>query len=266
MTDLNNATVLITGAGGGFGREMIRQFAAEGSKLVLHDMPGVDLTATAEELLADTSVVRVVSNTDLSNTAGADELFEAVNAAGIVPDIIVNNAGIGYGGRLDYVPEDRWDAVMQINLMSPMRICQLFMPGMIERGSGHVVNISSIAGWVGPKSMTSYAASKFGLRGFSQALRGDLSPHGIKVSTVYPWFSRTPILESESFGPKQNLEVPEDQVTEPADVIGEVVRGVKNNVDDIFPDKMARRIQFISRHFPRMLNRMIRRLNEQVFD
>jgi NAD(P)-dependent dehydrogenase (short-subunit alcohol dehydrogenase family) len=64
-----------------------------------------------------------------------------------VPDILVNNAGIGIAGRLDHVPRDHWETLMQLNLMAPMRLCSELLPGMIERGSGHIVNISSIAGW-----------------------------------------------------------------------------------------------------------------------
>ena len=83
---------------------------------------------------------------------------------------------------------------MQVDLLSPMRLSELFLPQMIERQSGHIVNISSIAGWFGAKGISSYCAAKFGLRGFSEALQADVEEHGIRVSAVYPWFSRTAIL------------------------------------------------------------------------
>ena len=103
-----------------------------------------------------------------------------------------------------------------LDLLAPMRICYQFLPHMIDRGSGHIVNISSVAGWIGAPGIASYSAAKFGLRGFSEALSADYAECGIKVSTVCPFFSRTPILKSEQFGISERREVPDKLVTDPA--------------------------------------------------
>ena len=264
MTDFKDSVVLITGAGGGFGRELTRQFVAEGSRVILHDLHPEMLQSVKENLAGDSGQVLVSITADLSGADGCQKLFEETGAAGVSPDILINNAGIGVGGRLDCVPRDRWEQVMQVDLLSPMRLCELFMPQMIERGSGHIVNISSIAGWIGARRLTSYCAAKFGLRGFSESLSRDVEEYGIKVSTIYPWFSRTPILDSEHFGPEEKTEVPDDVVTDPADVVAAMLRGIRKDKLHIFPDKMAARIQFMKRHMPRLLDRMIRRMENKM--
>lgn len=264
MTDFNNATVLITGAGGGFGRELTRQFLAAGSRVILHDLNSAMLRAVRDEIDSESPQVLAWITADLSESAGCQALFDEVAAAGLQPDILINNAGIGFGGRFDCVPRDRWEQVMQVNLLSPMRLCESFLPKMIERRSGHIVNISSIAGWVGAKRLTSYCAAKFGLRGFSESLSKDVEEYGINVSTIYPWFSRTPILDSAHFGPEEKVDVPDDVVTDPADVVAEMLQGIRKNKLHIFPDKMARRIQFLKRHVPGLFDRIMRRMDEKI--
>jgi short-subunit dehydrogenase len=264
VTTFNNAVVLITGAGGGFGRQLTRQFLAQGSNVILHDLDAGLLQAVQDDTESGSSKVLAAITADLSDAAGCQKLFEEVSAAGLHPDILVNNAGIGVGGRLDCVPRDRWEQVMQVDLMSPMRLSELFLPQMIERGSGHIVNISSIAGWIGAKRLTSYCAAKFGLRGFSEALSRDVEEYGIKVSTIYPWFSRTPILNSENFGPEERPEIPDDVVTDPADVVAAMLRGIQKDKLHIFPDRFAGRIQFMKRHMPGLLDRMMRRMERKL--
>ena len=140
----------------------------------------------------------------------------------------------------------------------------MFLPAMIERRSGHIVNIASIAAWIGPKGLTSYAASKFGLRGFGESLFSDVEEFDIRVSTGYPWCSKTPILDSEQFGPWDKLEIPEDVVTDPADVVEEIISGIRKNRQHIFPDKMARRIQFMKRHTPWLLGKVMQRMEKKI--
>ncbi len=180
------------------------------------------------------------------------------------PDVLINNAGIAVSGRIGHVPRDRWEALMQINLLAPMRLCDLFLPTMIKRGSGHIVNISSVAGWIGAAGIASYCASKFGLRGYSESIADDVAQFNIKVSAVYPYFSRTPILDSERFGYAVRMAIPDDMVTDPADVVAAIIKGVKRNRLHIFPDKMARRIHYIRRYIPWMIPILNRRLQQRI--
>ena len=266
MTNPDQALVLITGAAGGFGRELMRQFAAAGSELIVHDLHEEPLRASIRDVLPDASVVRQVLWSDLSTADGCLALYEQVVEEGRMPDIVVNNAGIGVGGKLQYVPVERWEQVMQINLVSPMRLCQLFLPAMIEKKHGHFLNVGSMASWAATSNLSSYVASKFGLRGFGESLFHDVKEHGIHVTTVYPWFSRTPILDSPQFGPDPKMEIPDDIVTDPADIVAAMIDGVRKNKLHVFPDKYARRLQFMIRHFPRLFGFLNERLEKKIRD
>ena len=264
MTELNQALVLITGADGGFGRQMMRQFLAAGSRLILSDIDEQRLRALQADFGAAPERVLGSIAADLSDADGCRLLYDEVLKIGAVPDVMINNAGVGIGGRFDHVPRDRWEQLMQINLLAPMRLCQHFLPHLIERRSGHIVNISSIAGWVGTKGLTSYCAAKYGLRGFSEALAGDLEEFDIRVSTVYPFFSRTPILESDQFGYESRREVPDDIVTDPADVVAAIIKGVRANRNHIFPDRTAKQIHYLTRFFPWIVPALSKRLDEKI--
>lgn len=264
MTDLSDAVVLVTGATGGFGREMTMQFLDAGSRLLLTDIDPASLESLKSEFQsAGTRIIGAVT-ADLADDAGCRKLHESVRALGVVPDVLVNNAGIGVGGRFDHVPQERWERVMQVNLLAPMRLCYLFLPQMIERGSGHIVNISSLAGWIGTSGISSYCASKFGLRGFGYALSSDCLEIGIRVSTVYPYFSRTPILDSDQFGYETQRRVPEDIATDPADVVAAILKGVRRNRRDIFPDRMSRRVHYLGRFLPWLVPKIDRRLQQRL--
>ena len=176
MTDPADKTVLITGAGGGFGRHMVRQFRDAGAKLFLTDLTD-EAQRDVVDVAGDDLVVSVTA--DLSTEEGCEALVQACAARNIVPDILVNNAGIAFAGRTDHVPRDRWEQLIQLNLLGPMRLINGLLPAMIERGSGHIINISSVAGWVGARGMSSYCASKFGLRGFGESLSADLEGTGV---------------------------------------------------------------------------------------
>jgi short-subunit dehydrogenase len=264
MTDLSDAVVLITGATGGFGRQMTRQFLDAGSRLILTDIDAASLESLRAEFQTSDGRILGSVTADLADDASCRKLYDEVQALDHVPDMLVNNAGIGVGGRFDHVPPDRWERVMQVNLLAPMSLCYQFLPQMIERGSGHIVNISSLAGWIGTSGISSYCATKFGLRGFSDAIAADYEECGIRVSTVYPFFSRTPILDSEQFGYETRREVPDDIVTDPADIVAEIVKGVRKNRRDIFPDKMSRRIHYLKRFMPWVIPLIDRRMQEMV--
>ena len=264
MTNLNRAVVLITGATGGFGRQMTSQFMAAGARVILTDLDSGGLATLKAEFDTSSNEILACITTDLSGMEGCQALFDAVQAEKLQPDILINNAGIAVSGRFDNVPRDRWESLMQIDLLAPMRLCDLFLPQMIERGSGHIVNISSVAGWTGAAGIAAYCAAKFGLRGFSESLAAELEEFNIKVSAVYPYFSKTPILDSERYGFEERMAIPDDMVTDPADVVAAIVKGVKRNRLHIFPDKMARRIHYIKRYMPWVIPILNRRMQERI--
>ncbi|MCP5093364.1 MAG: SDR family oxidoreductase [Gammaproteobacteria bacterium] len=263
MTEPANKTVLITGAGGGFGRHMVRQFRAAGAQLILADVSDGALNDAIDDA-GDHLAASVAA--DLATEAGCTAVAETCTSHNVVPDILVNNAGIGVAGRLDHVPRDRWESLMQLNLLAPMRLCNLFLPGMVERGDGHIVNMSSLAGWIGSPGMSSYCASKFGLRGFGESLAADLEGSGVCVTNVYPCFSRTPILDSPQHGYEERRVVPEYLVSEPADVVKRIIEGVRRNRLHVFPDKYARLIHYVTRFAPWLVPMLNRRMQAQSIE
>ncbi len=251
MTQLRGAVVLLTGAAGGFGRELARQLTAAGSQLVLSDRSEELLSTAASEVAALAAIAA-----DLGEPGACDALYGQLQERGIVPDILINNAGLGLFGRHDEVPDEAWERLMQVNLLAPMRLSALFARDAVPRGSGHIVNISSLAGWVAPAGLGSYAASKFGLRGFSEALAAELKPHNVKVTAVYPFFSRTPILDCPRYGAlaTENRQSPSRWATDPARVMAATLVGIRQNRRHVFPDRPGLLVHWVKRYIPGLVD------------
>jgi short-subunit dehydrogenase len=258
MTQLREAVVLITGAAGGFGQELTRQLLMAGSRLILTDLDKATLHQQAEAIWSEVATGEVLAclAVDLSSREGSEALYHQVKALGIPVDILINNAGIGLFGRMDEVPAKKWERLMQVNLMAPMRLSALFAADMIARQKGHIVNISSLAGWSGTAGMAHYAASKFGLRGFSEGLFNEVKSYNVKVTTVYPFFSRTPILQSERYGTlaQERQGFPQHLATDPAKVIRETIQGIVRDKLHVFPDAIAKNAHLLKRYAPGLLD------------
>jgi NAD(P)-dependent dehydrogenase (short-subunit alcohol dehydrogenase family) len=254
MKSLEGQVTLITGAGGGFGREMIRQFLDQGCRLILADLR-LELAEQAIEWASAGGGARLrgailgTIAVDLSHPGGGAELAE--RALAIAPvDLLVNNAGIGLYGPIEAIPPARWEALLQINLLAPMRLTAALLPQMIARRSGHVANVASVAGLVGAPGLAAYCAAKFGLRGFAEALAADVQAHGIDVTTIYPFFARTPILNAERFGAVPGRQVPERLIYDPAFVVAQLVDGIRRRKQHVYPGAVPRQIDLLRRVAP----------------
>lgn len=260
MTQLDNAVVVLTGATGGFGQQFTRQLLQAGSHLILTDLDETLLQQQVDILQQEITTGKVMAcwGIDLSQPEGCQTLYEAVKALNIPVDILINNAGIAFYGRMDEVPQEKWERLMQVNLLAPMRLSSLFMTDMIARRKGHIVNISSLAGWIAPAGLTHYATSKFGLRGFSEGLLNEVKAYNIKVTGVYPFFSRTPILQSERYGTlaQEIAEIPDHMTTDPADVIQNTIHAIIRDQQQVFPDQTAKYLYFLKRYCPRLVDWM----------
>jgi len=260
MSKLSAATVLITGAGGGFGRELVQQLLAKGSHLILTDHPAAQLSAQMKQLEDTLSErpgkVLACLDIDLAHADGCDQLYAAIQQMAMVPDIVINNAGLALVGNMLEIPSDRWRTMMQVNLLAPMQLSSHFASDMKERRQGHIVNISSLAGWIAPPGLTAYAASKYGLRGFSEGLRYELATYDVKVTTVYPFFSRTPLLQSPRFGTlaESDKALPAVLTTDPKKIMAKTIRAIERNQAEVFPDQVAWLGQGLKRYFPFALN------------
>ena len=264
MTQLDKAVVLITGAAGGFGQELTRQLLAANSQLILSDRDASVLQACVNQTQQEVPTGKVLAclAADLSSREGCETLYQEAIALGVSIDILINNAGIGLFGRMDEVPTEQWERLMQVNLLAPMRLSTLFVADMIARQQGHIVNISSLAGWVATEGLTHYAASKFGLRGFSEGLHQEVKPYNVQVTAVYPFFSRTPILQSPRYGSlaQGTIETegregfPPQFATDPARVMRSTLQGIRRNQLHVFPDAIAQITQRLKRYTPELLN------------
>jgi len=181
-----SAVILITGASSGIGAATARLFAKEGYRVVLAARRKKRLEGLADEIrLGGGQVIAV--RTDVKNLEDIDNLVQtALGVFGRI-DILFNNAGFG---RIDWLedlaPGDDIQSQIQVNLTGLILLTQAVLPHMIERRSGHIINMSSVAGLLAMPTYSVYAASKFAVRGFSEALRREAAVYGINVSAIYP--------------------------------------------------------------------------------
>jgi short-subunit dehydrogenase len=188
METIRGTTALVTGASGGLGHAISRALAAEGVNLVLSDLSGIpQLGELAEELRA--RGVRVAAVTaDLTQRADAESLVaNAEEALGPI-DILINNAGLEFGGPFLSNSIDEIEAIVDVNLGSLMILTRQALPGMLERRRGHVVNIASLAGKTTPPSLATYVATKHAVVGFSHSLRAEYQGDPVSFSAICPAF------------------------------------------------------------------------------
>ena len=190
--------VVITGGGRGIGRATALEFAAEGATVVLAGRRLDALEAAANEARraggqSDVVHCDVMKDEDLLHLAG-----HTMHAHGRI-DVLVNNAGVVTGGRIDEIEKDDIGRMVGVNVWAPLRLTQLVTPHMREAKSGTIVNISSVAGRMGVPYYATYCATKYAMRGFSEALRRELRPDGIHVMAVFPGGTATEMTETVDF-------------------------------------------------------------------
>ena len=178
-------TILVTGASRGIGKAIAVEFAAAGYDLILSSRNEVALYQAMEELQTRFPLCNIRARAyDLSVTGEAQKLGQWVMEGGPVPDVLINNAGVFIPGSVHNEPEGTLETLMQVNFTSAYHLTRSLLPAMMERKSGHIFNICSIAALKAYPNGGSYSISKFALYGFSQNLRDEMKPHGIKVTAV----------------------------------------------------------------------------------
>ena len=208
MTNIKGKVAVVTGAGRGIGRAIAVELARQGARVVVAARNVTELEETANMAGSAT-----VIPTDVRKKDDVERLLgHAASQLGPI-DILVNAAGIGVAGPVVDFSDSDYDAVLDTNLKSIFFASRCVLPSMIERRTGHLVNIASIAGKVGSANLAVYCASKFGVVGFTQALAEEVRQYGIRVSLICPGSTDTSFLGSSSKSSKSR-----DKMLSPADV------------------------------------------------
>lgn len=198
--------VSVTGAGSGIGRETALLFARLGAEVVVSDIDEAGAKRTAADITARGGVAHPYV-LDVSDAAGVDDFAATVCAAHGVPDVVVNNAGIGHAGSFLDTPADQWDRVLDVNLGGVVNGCRAFSRRMVERGlGGHVVNVASMAAYSPIGAMNAYCTSKAAVYMFSDCLRAELDTAGIGLTTICPGVINTNILSTTRWDPPAGKE------------------------------------------------------------
>jgi uncharacterized protein len=221
------STVLITGATGGLGQAIARALGERGGELILTGRRRESLEPLAKELGARALGV------DLSRRS---ELARLAKDAGAV-DILIANAGVPAAGRLETFTIEQIDRTLEVNLRAPAVLARALLPGMLERGRGHLLFMSSIAGKTTVPGAPLYHATKYGLRGLAGGLRADLHGSGVGVSCLFPGFIRDAGIFADS-GAKLP---PGTGTRSPEDVARAVVDAIEHNRGDVGVASIAQR-------------------------
>jgi 3-oxoacyl-[acyl-carrier protein] reductase len=210
VNTLGGKIAVVTGAGRGIGRAVAINLAQSGCRVILTARTPAQLEKVQQEILALGGEAIFIA-ADLTRDEEIDRLFEESNRRWQPADILINNAGWGKRAPVVKARHEDWDQTFRLNIRAPMILARSFLPRMIEKGEGAVINIGSISGKTGEANGAAYAASKFGLIGFTQSLYEEVREHGIKVAVILPGFVDTPLIPP-------NPRLDRSKMIQPADV------------------------------------------------
>ncbi len=262
LQDLNGRWVLVTGAASGIGHETALAFAREGADIVAADLDEARLGETSR-LVQGTGRRCLATGCDVGDPAAVEALATRVAAEAGVPDVVVNNAGIGFLGPFLDTPLSAWSQVMGVNLMGVVHVSRAFLPSMIAAGGvRRLVNVSSAAGLNAVPNLSAYSASKHAVLGLSDALAMELRDTGVGVTVVCPGIIDTPIVRNRravaDSVPASALDRLDKQYkakgVHPSVVAARIVRAVKRGEDIVLVGPTAATV-FHARRVSRTLLR-----------
>jgi len=254
---LEGRTAVITGAAGGIGRAIAVSLVRRGCHLALADVDENGLVETAD--LVRTNALRVSTHRiDVADRNDVAAFPDVVSAAHDSVDLLVNNAGVALGGRFDQVSDKDFEWLFEINFWGVVRMTRAFMPLLRASNDACIVNLSSVYGLVAPPEQVAYSASKFAVRGFSEALRHELAGSNVAVTVVHPAGVNTMIAEKARVPTGISEEEMEKRRRKyrkllrlPPEVAGEtIVTGIERRQARVLIGSDAKFISLISRLLP----------------
>jgi len=254
---IRGSTAIITGAASGIGAALALNLARRGANLALADRneAGLHMVATA----ARSAGARVSEHVlDVSDRTALEALPEAVLARHDRVNILVNNAGVALAGDFADVTMTDFEWLFDINFWAPVRLTRAFMYALTREPAAHIVNISSLFGIIAPAGQAAYSAAKFGLRGFSEALRHELEGSNLSLTVVHPGGIRTEIANSaripQGIDPAearaQTAEFNKLLRTSPEDAAEQIARAIETRAKRLLIGTDAKMAERLQRLFP----------------
>src|SRR6266403_1396680 len=257
MSFLREGTAVVTGAGSGIGRALAQQLAGAGSALALADIDEAGLLETAQFLEKKTALV-TTHVLDVADEAGVRSFAEDVAGRHGRVTLLINNAGVSLHGDFEEISLDDFRWLMNINFWGTVFGVKYFLPILKREKHAHIVNLSSVFGIIAPAEQCAYSASKFAVRGFTEALRHELAGGNVGVSCVHPGGIQTPIARRSRIGAgtseskrEKNIERFEKLArTPPEKAAARILRGVERREPRILIGTDAYQIDILQRLRP----------------
>ncbi len=228
--------VLITGGSSGMGLALAQLLASEGARVWLLARHQQELEAALRSLPTKHGQTHGMVTADVTSWDRVHAAVRRVQEAAGVPDVLINAAGAAHPAYLHDTTLEIFREMMDLNYFGTVHMVKALVPAMLERGSGYIVNFSSGAGFLAPFGYAAYVPSKYAVRGFSDSLRLELKPLGIRLSIVFPPDTDTPGMENENkTKPYETLEAFSSKLLPADQVAGAVLKGMKRGRYAILP-------------------------------
>lgn len=216
---MSKGTAIVTGAANGIGQAYAKRLAADGFDIAVADV--VEAIET-KSIIEATGQKFYSSLVDVTSIKSINHFHDALIAQMPPVSALINNAGIYPWRSFEETDYATWQKVMRVNLDGPFLMCKTFVPGMIERGYGRIVNVASTTYWLNAPQMTAYIASKGGIIGFTRALASEIGQHGVTANVIAPGLTNTKSMHQVNddifdYLPKQQA-IP--RMIEPDDLVG----------------------------------------------
>jgi short-subunit dehydrogenase len=251
-TPAPDRTAIVTGASSGIGREIARGLARRGHGLTLVARREDRLRELADELRAAHAVRIDIAPTDLTDQSAREGLVAAVTDRGLVPDLLVNAAGLSTLGPVHRNDPARELAMIRTDVEAVAHLCSLVLPGMVERGTGAILNVGSVSGFQPLPGQTGYSASKAFVITYGQGLRGELRGTGVTVTTLCPGPVDTEFAATAGFSVDEVMELmPRFMWVSPGDVAEAGIEGLARDRALVVPGAWTKASAVAGRFAPR---------------